>query len=246
MTLLLTKPTRTDTTWTYLGEGSEAHLPNIPSQGHVPLDWWSPRMAAKRTSRIYPAVTAALFSILVLSALVPLNIRGFACGFSKSTSFRESGGEGEDGSSYWVGYIPGRLMLTSEQFDSAYPNELPAGTPPETSGHTEWFCREEKAVQTSESWPDPTTYRTMWGFAIMTEPVEMSSHSREHFRALILPPWLALASGMVPTGILVFWLIRRRQSKLPGQCATCGYDLRGTPQRCPECGTIAPVAVARE
>lgn len=55
---------------------------------------------------------------------------------------------------------------------------------------------------------------------------------------LNLPFWIPLcAFGVLPSvGIVGRWRERRRASRV-GRCARCGYDLRATPERCPECGT---------
>ena len=60
-------------------------------------------------------------------------------------------------------------------------------------------------------------------------------------REFAFPYWCpSLLAAVVPA----IWLVsfRRRQAKQRerlGLCPACGYDLRATPDRCPECGTPA-------
>jgi hypothetical protein len=53
---------------------------------------------------------------------------------------------------------------------------------------------------------------------------------------LVAHRWVALATAVMPFASLVAPLLRRRVAK--GHCARCGYDLRATPARCPECGNV--------
>ena len=60
-------------------------------------------------------------------------------------------------------------------------------------------------------------------------------------RAILLPAWLLLAVVAVPAATWIAVVVGRRATngRPPGHCRRCGYDLRASPDRCPECGRAA-------
>jgi hypothetical protein len=95
-----------------------------------------------------------------------------------------------------------------------------------------------------ERWPDPdnqpvpesirqSSLLFEWGFyaSINWKP------KQEHWVELQAPLYAFVIAFAILPGL---WLLRRyRRRRHDGLCQTCGYDLRATPDRCPECGTAS-------
>ena len=80
------------------------------------------------------------------------------------------------------------------------------------------------------------------GFGYWTETGKVFSLETRTWGCL-LPFWfLTLLTSLLPgTRLLLF--LRRRRKRSESFCQKCGYDLRATPDRCPECGTIPAKAI---
>ena len=84
--------------------------------------------------------------------------------------------------------------------------------------------------------------RSICGFGVGRDISTSASgqYPRSSLRWYAVPLWLiALATAFLPAlaARAALLRIRVRLRRQRGACPACGYDLRATPDRCPECGT---------
>jgi hypothetical protein len=73
----------------------------------------------------------------------------------------------------------------------------------------------------------------------MIPPIDIYPAQRATETSIVLPYWAIICASLVlPTFVVFRWMRDRRRSinVKRGLCRRCGYDMRMTPDRCPECG----------
>jgi hypothetical protein len=85
--------------------------------------------------------------------------------------------------------------------------------------------------------------RTYGGFGLGWIDESMHQSWGEHFQFDLIVPDAALFALLAAMTCLLGRNFRERSPAI-GKCDQCGYDLRASPDQCPECGTPAQKAIA--
>jgi hypothetical protein len=81
--------------------------------------------------------------------------------------------------------------------------------------------------------------RSVLGFAIVDNRPANPPYLEFYIGpVIVIPYWILIAACLVVVSALAIRTRSLMARKRDGRCAQCGYDLRATPERCPECGAL--------
>jgi hypothetical protein len=174
----------------------------------------------------------ALLSAILFLVLLALIVRSLLFGITDNLAYYHAAHiQGRDfvpGVNNYVASIDGKILLSHSSF-----GDLPK---PDAHLLRQWHFRSEHATNYRPS--DPPWFNVL-GLAFCNAPATRGrSDSRIY---LMIPGWASLLATAALPGLYLARTAktrRRRRIRNEGRCLICGYDLRGTPERCPECGTV--------
>jgi hypothetical protein len=173
--------------------------------------------------------TAAI-SLLLFAASSVIMIRGLFT----SEGFQRSYHDRKIHRHFYIVFFSGHDRLGFERSVTVYPATYDADGVV-WSDYTMTYSRVSAARRAVK----PAGPITRWLWLNHTHGLDASGNIRDDTTFVVHDLLVVLATAILP----VFWLrhfIRGRQSKV-GFCPNCGYDLRATPDRCPECGAIPSI-----
>ena len=183
-------------------------------------------------------------SLLLCAATVVLWVRSYNVSDIVRRDFRRISINTQSGHSVELRSAGGGLTVTTAAYHNSDP-DLRLWRTPLISAEVSWaWTADEKPI-----YPQlvPTGLSRSWsnaGFAWMECSFRTSWFIAYDEQSALVPYWfVAMGATVIPLLRLSRVLTSRRQfARRRGErCRLCGYDLRATPDRCPECGTpVAP------